>query len=478
MRYKAPILIFLIGLIILSFWFYIKLVVFGICGYTSDLFSHLQISKSWLEGRPLLFENAYGYHDKIHNYYFTPFLGLFTYFLGAYGLFAAQFVIMMAGIYIFVQLYAKAPAGVEKKLLLILLLAFYLGPSAFLICDDPDYGFHTELLYFPLSICLAAGLISGKKWAFIIPAVFTILVKEDGVVLVTCIHLGWLFLNKNKLNGKFWKKAARITVLWLAVFAAGLFLLMYKNGFGNSHLAISLENVLRLKQDSWNIYFWPILRDFFISLVPVILFLLLFIKWDKISGFLLLLLPLLVVQVYASINYYSCTVFALIWAPRFALLWGYAVAFILMAVLSGNINYRFGIKFHFAGILVISALLYSLQIEGVKDYIHDYKRCTIGKEAFDNDADVQRVKKVILQFPRSYDVAIQNNYFALFPYNNIVWPDRFDSRWKDPEIILVDIDTAEVLMEKFVSPYTRYNIGRFRFFIKPGVSFNLHYKNG
>src|SRR5581483_7046103 len=37
--------------------------------YTFDLFGFVQMSRGWLRGHPLLFENGWGNHAQIHNYY-------------------------------------------------------------------------------------------------------------------------------------------------------------------------------------------------------------------------------------------------------------------------------------------------------------------------------------------------------------------------------------------------------------------------
>ena len=46
--------------------------------YSWDLFVALQMSRSWLMGRPLLWENRWGHASVSHNYFLTPLLGLLT----------------------------------------------------------------------------------------------------------------------------------------------------------------------------------------------------------------------------------------------------------------------------------------------------------------------------------------------------------------------------------------------------------------
>src|SRR5262249_29471368 len=66
--------------------FLFKLWTFYALGYTSDLFVHVQLARSWLEGRGLLHDNCFGNQLAIHTYFFLIPLGILAKPFGAPGL--------------------------------------------------------------------------------------------------------------------------------------------------------------------------------------------------------------------------------------------------------------------------------------------------------------------------------------------------------------------------------------------------------
>ena len=66
--------------------FALKLKTFYDLGYTSDLFVHVQLARSWLEGRGLLQDNCYGNYLAIHTYFLVLPLGFIAKPFGAPGL--------------------------------------------------------------------------------------------------------------------------------------------------------------------------------------------------------------------------------------------------------------------------------------------------------------------------------------------------------------------------------------------------------
>ena len=66
--------------------FVLKLKTFYGLGYTSDLFVHVQLARSWLEGRGLLQDNCYGNYLAIHTYFLVLPLGFIAKPFGAPGL--------------------------------------------------------------------------------------------------------------------------------------------------------------------------------------------------------------------------------------------------------------------------------------------------------------------------------------------------------------------------------------------------------
>ena len=74
-----------LGLAVLAvIWVFVfKLKTFYALGYTSDLFVHVQLARSWLEGRGLLHDNCFGNHLAMHTYFLLLPLGLIAKPFGA-----------------------------------------------------------------------------------------------------------------------------------------------------------------------------------------------------------------------------------------------------------------------------------------------------------------------------------------------------------------------------------------------------------
>ena len=72
---------------VLGVYFASKVIRFQHQDYRSDLYTHLEIARGWLQGRPLLHENRYGHHERLHNYFLDLVMGPFALLWGAYGLF-------------------------------------------------------------------------------------------------------------------------------------------------------------------------------------------------------------------------------------------------------------------------------------------------------------------------------------------------------------------------------------------------------
>ena len=61
----------------------------------NDMYAFLQMSVSWLDNRPFMYDNIWGYHHKIHNYYTVLLWSPFIRLGGAYGLFVAQVLLLV-----------------------------------------------------------------------------------------------------------------------------------------------------------------------------------------------------------------------------------------------------------------------------------------------------------------------------------------------------------------------------------------------
>ncbi len=206
-----------------------KALLFRDLEYTgSDLYGLLDQSRSWLFTGRLLQDNAYGYQAAIHNYYLLPALSPLTVWLGAYGL-----VVVLAALGLWAVVRAAQARALEMPGRLAV-LAGLLSPLAFFAFDDPLWGFHPELLYPPLAVLLALGLLEGRRVEVLVLAAVTMLVKEDGALVcggvLTAFYARRLWRARSASVAERWRIVRRATVAigaTLLVFVAGLVLLWW-----------------------------------------------------------------------------------------------------------------------------------------------------------------------------------------------------------------------------------------------------------
>lgn len=89
--YAKQNLFFGLGFLAALGMFMFKIKLYDLPDYQADLFGILQLSRDYVLGKPLLYENAYGDNSGIHNYYLMPLLAPFTLLFGGKGLFVAGF---------------------------------------------------------------------------------------------------------------------------------------------------------------------------------------------------------------------------------------------------------------------------------------------------------------------------------------------------------------------------------------------------
>jgi len=210
----------LVASLVIGWFFVAKAKLFAGLEYTSDLFSHVELARNWLRGRPLAHENHFGAHFGGHAYYFDLALGPFVAAAGAYGLFAAHGLLLLGASIEATKLLRPMP------LLARLAVAFglLLGPISFWLFDDPIYGWHAELLFLPLSIFFVSAFRRGSRWRWFW-ALCIVLVREEGAVVACAIHLVCAWGDEVPFSRPNLLRSVRICLVWLAVFLAGVALL-------------------------------------------------------------------------------------------------------------------------------------------------------------------------------------------------------------------------------------------------------------
>ena len=247
-------------LVLLSVFFLgFKVLRFQTLAYTfHDLYVFEQLASGWIDGRPFLYDNFWGDHQRIHNYYTVWIWGPICYRMGVYGLFLIQTLLLLVSYGLTNQRLAKAgvPIWARYGLLVVVLL----GPVSAWLNDHPGTGWHTELTYLPVGILFALALTGQNRVWSVLTGLVLILIKEDGAVLAAMIHLayfsitylrqhptqsGWLLWRERR----FWV----ISLGWGAVFIAGMTWLAYLNHFAEPRLRGAL---LLIAKNIDTITFW------------------------------------------------------------------------------------------------------------------------------------------------------------------------------------------------------------------------------
>ena len=327
-----------------------KVLRFQTLGYTfNDMYGFIQMSCSYLDGRPFMYENVWGYHHRIHNYYTVLLWGPLCYSLGAYGLFLVQVGWLIVS-YFFIHeqlLRDKVPSWVRWLLFGVVLL----GPVTFWLNDHPNIGWHTELTYFPFALLFALALGRGNLLTTILSGIGLALVKEDGAVLALLIHISAetiRFLHRHPGKSPIQVLATRrvwwIILGWSSLFLLGMWWVGFKNDFAEPRLKLALQLI---GQHIGEVAFWKQMLTLclysFLLLTPIIGTLgLLAAQLSRPIGLALVvlysvgILILTILNFVQSSHYYGQPLFFLVsltWPPRFVLVWGFSCAFLLLVLI-------------------------------------------------------------------------------------------------------------------------------------------------
>ena len=312
-----------------------KALLFRDLEYTgSDLYSCLEMSRSWFFAGRLLHDNAYGNVGAIHNFYLLLAFSPLTLRLGAYGLFAGL-----------VALEALAVARVSLSGALELpgraaVLAGLVSPLAFYVFDDRVWGFHPELCYPPLAVLFALALVEGRRGPAILAAAAIVLVKEDGALVCAGVLAAYFARGLWAARGGppaerravALRAAASLAAAGLA-FAAGLALLWWaglaspaEQTTASERLGRAVGILVRTLGPAAPASRRAALRELLAGYAVLCVLLLLPLAARIGSGLALLLVsagPLVTTLVVSDAQYKFAT---LLWAPRAATLMALAVA--------------------------------------------------------------------------------------------------------------------------------------------------------
>lgn len=444
----------LVTLGIYTWYFLAKINIFQRTGYESDLFTHIQASRGWLQGRTIMHENAYGYHHKIHNYFFNLLMGPIVLPLGAYGLFFIEFLLfVIAFAYTFPVLYKHKDTRSYKLSVVVFYIAFFCGPYLFWIFEDTFYGFHPEILYVPFGFMLAIALYKKQHWVAAVSAIMMVAIKEDGAAIVACIHLLYLGLKwqAGEINVKQWLRKSLVWGgFWILIFAAGVFYLKYKNDFGYDRLSEAFERFGQQTTEAKQKYFISILKTFGVLLLPFAGFLI-FIKQFNYKAWLLwlgLMIPFTVVNFVSGFVYFPSVYYSINWVPRFALT---SALFLAMGGLSLLWFSRPWFRPAFVTVLasVVAGIFFFVIQDKLLQSERKYSYRHFTREIFDEGYPHEyyphwgQVKKLASVLPYDYPVSPPEKLFCYFHKHDFIWTKNVYNAWTRPRMVICDETNRE-----------------------------------
>jgi len=464
---------YVLALAVVGYWLLVKSVLFHRLEYTSDLISNLQLSRSVFEGRPLLWENQFGDHKALHNFYIAVLHYPLTRFLGAYGLFIAQALLLASAVYMILNR-ARDAAEWKRLLYWAAMAALVLGPVSFWIFDNPLMGFHYELLFVPLSVLFALSLSKRSKLAWLFAGLI-ILTREEGAVVAWCIHVLHEVFNAEpgtrdgNVRARLFRRLAWITLGWLLVFIAGMGLLVTMGASSHGRLGSVMPRVRVLIED-------PTTRFvLFSSLVDVALLLaaggLVYLAGIPRRGLIAsaLISVVLIVPLTVASAYYGSTGLrdlGLAWAPRFAMLWGIALVGCLFAIERARApSVVASRRLRVAAIAVAASIVSQIAVLGVRRHYDFVSRITL--QAFFaptslialvlprstvqdylsrprfvaaalSDSENDFLTCLGRELPHETPVTSTGTLFGRFHRQDLLWAYSLDIAWKPPVVVVCD----------------------------------------
>src|SRR5437879_10257411 len=160
--------------------FVFKLKTFYALGYTSDLFVHVQLARSWLEGRGLLQDNCFGNHLAMHTYFLLLPLGFIAKPFGAPGL---LFVLSASvGAAYFWATRILRLLGVDGGVAIIAAGVVLISPLSVAFYQHPGLGFHVEILAPALCLVLFYFLLQQRMLSSILIALAFSSLNDDAQI--------------------------------------------------------------------------------------------------------------------------------------------------------------------------------------------------------------------------------------------------------------------------------------------------------
>jgi len=422
---------------LLGLWLLVKVRLFIGLEYSWDLFVALQVSQSWLMGRPLLWENRWGPDSVIHNYFVTPLLGPLTLHWGAYGLFVANAALLFLA---YVELgRAMRPSSPPRRLAHA--VAYLFGPVGFWIWDDPFYGWHGELLFLPLSVLFACALERRSRQRALWGALL-VLLREDGPVVACSIQLLHVWL---RASGPIWSgpgllRSARVAAVWLTVLGVGLSIQRWAHPLATHRLSDALSSFGRVVTDQ------EALLALMTSTAGALLLFgsgLLIVAGRCRWPALVASLPVLGVAILGTLAYdlRGMVGHGPTWACRFVMLWG--ILGVAVAASPGRDGLQSSATTFWSS-MVASVVAQAALLTLFAGY-YPTRRLAQALPGADNilAAQLSERERSFLaclrdSLPTDTAVAAHARLFAYFHRHDLVWASYPQNAWRQPQVVVCE----------------------------------------
>ncbi|GAB4023203.1 hypothetical protein [Spirosoma koreense] len=480
----------------LLLFFCFKVIRFQELYYTfNDMYIFLQASYSWIDGRPLLYENIWGYDDRIHNNYAMLLWGPLIYISGAYGAFIIQTLLTLLSYVLLLRYITRQMAIWAVWLILVLLL---IGPVWIWMNDHPGIGWHPELTYLPLSLLFLLTLFTYQTAWFWVTAVLIVLVKEDGALLAGAIHLAFLSLHylladrKRTIFGiltqaRFWMVLGG----WAAVFIAGMAFLSFKNHAvePEPRLQQALNAIASgLHEGTFIRKNLKLLIQTFLLLLPsigILVYGLARVGWRQAGSIVLVYsvaqLALLLSNWVQGATYYGTNALfdlvSLTWPPRFVLVYAFSIAYVLMVWVLFEAGKRPVPIWQPA---LIGLVLLLIQFPIVQYARPDFRPVTILKNLLRHHfdpfkepmlpaSDVAVIDKLAQTIPAHSNVFIFDFLVPVFHKHYNIWPT--EKQWEDADLAIIPNNDFQKLGARLPRvmkhPYRAIRLNTYTIFVTP-----------
>ena len=485
-----------VGSLVLLLFFWFKVIRFQALYYTfNDMYIFLQASYSWIDGRPVLYENIWGYDDQIHNNYAMLLWGPLIYVSGAYGAFAVQTGLSLLSYGLVLR---HISHRMQHWAVWMLLLVLLIGPVWFWLNDHPGIGWHPELTYLPLSLLFMLALLTYQTAWFWVTAILIVLVKEDGALLAGAMHLAflsiqYLFANRQRTifgiltQPRFWI----VLGSWAAVFIIGMAFLSYKNHSAEpeprlqqalSAIQNGLHDRVFIRKNS-QLFVQTLLL--LLPSIGILLYGLYRVGWQQAGSMLLVYgvaqLALLLSNWVQGATYYGTNALfdmvSLTWPPRFVLMYAFSVTYCLMVWSL----FKSGEKpVPVWRLLLTGLLLLAIQLPIVQYARPDFRLASIlrnlvrhrfdpFKEPMLPASDVAIVEKLTRLIPAHSNVFVFDFLIPFFHKHYNIWPTL--KQWENADLAIIpnnDFQKLGKLLPRVMKrPYRSVRLNTYTIFMTP-----------